>query len=126
MANKAGKNFVKMEVGGQEVQVDGETGQIGKLTPEEARKLAAGFKQLVNKSGKGLDPVRHEDGSLSVDLEGQFQSVAVAKVNDDGTITQGCVDSPKAAAAFFGIDRALFETESPKVPKNVTPVNNQD
>jgi hypothetical protein len=98
--------------GGQDAQVKTETGQIKALTPEEARKLAAGFKQMVNQSTDGLVQVRHADGSVSMDLEGRFQNVAVARVNKDGSVTQSCVDNPQAAGAFFGIDPKLIENQS--------------
>lgn len=102
-------NFVTVKVAGQEVQVDSQSGQMKELTPEQARKLAAGLHQMVNKSTDGLVQVRHADGSVSTDLEGRFQSVAVARVNKDGDVTQSCVDSPQTAGAFFGIDPNLIE-----------------
>lgn len=126
LANKAGKNFVTVKVAGQDVQVDGQTEQIQELTPEEARKLAAGIKQLVNKSDQGLSEVHHDDGSVSVNLEGRFQHVTVARVNEDGTVSQSCVDNPRAAAAFFGINPRLIEDvpESPRKPTMSRPENN--
>ena len=126
MANKAEKNFVTVQVAGQEVQVDGQTGQIKELTPEEKQKLAAGLKQMVNKSTEGLDEVHHADGSVSVDLKGRFQHVTVAKIDEDGNLTQSCVDNPKAAGAFFGIDPKLIEdgTDSPTQPSQVKPAKN--
>lgn len=107
MAKKS--NFVTVKVAGQEVQVDSRTGQMQELTPEQARKLAAGLHQMVNKSTEGLVQVQHADGSVSMDLEGRFQNVAVARVNKDGDVTQSCVDSPQSAGAFFGIDPNLIE-----------------
>jgi len=126
VANKAEKNFVTVQVAGQEVQVDGQTGQIKELTPEEKQKLAAGLKQMVNKSTEGLDEVHHADGSVSVDLKGRFQHVTVAKIDEDGNLTQSCVDNPKAAGAFFGIDPKLIEdgTDSPTQPSQVKPAKN--
>ena len=104
MANKVDKNFVTVEVAGQKVQVDSQTGQIQELTPEEKQRLAAGLKQMVNKSADDLTEIHHTDGSVSVDLEGRFQSVTVAKIDEDGNLVQSCVDNPRAAGAFFGID----------------------
>ena len=102
-------NFVTVKVAGQEVEVDSQTGQMKELTPEQARKLAAGLHQMVNRSTEGLVQVQHADGSVSTDLEGRFQNVAVARVNKDGDVTQSCVDNPQAAGAFFGIDPNLIE-----------------
>jgi hypothetical protein len=50
-------------------------------------------------------------------LQGRFQSVAVAKREADGSVTQSCVDNPKSAAAFFEIDPQLVG-----VRENATPV----
>jgi hypothetical protein len=84
-----------------------QTGQVRPLTQEEAEKLAEGIKQLVNQSTDGLKSVHHADGSVSMDLEGRFQSVAVAKRDEDGKLVMSCVDNRQSAAAFFGIDPKL-------------------
>jgi hypothetical protein len=99
--------YVTRNVGGQTVQIDPLTGQIRPLTPEEAKKLAEGLKELANQSTEGLQVVRHADGSVSMNLEGRFQNVAVAKRNDDGSVTQSCIDNPESGAAFFGLDPKL-------------------
>ncbi len=115
--NKRNRDLVTVNVAGQDLKVDGQTGQIQPLTPEEARKLAAGLKQLVNQSTEGLVQVQHADGSVSMDLEGRFQNVTVARVDGDGSVTQSCVDNPRAAAAFFGIDPKLLDEKSNAAPR---------
>ena len=97
---------LSFRVGGQ-IPLDPQTGQVRPLTQEEAQRMADGIKQLVNQSTDGLQSVRHADGSVSMDLQGRFQSIAVAKRDEDGTLTQSCVDNPKSAAAFFEIDPQL-------------------
>lgn len=87
--------------------LNSQIGQIRPLTQEEAQKLADGIKKLVNQSTEGLRPVRHADGTVELDLEGRFQNIAVVRRNVDGTVSQSCVDNPKAAADFFGIDPQL-------------------
>jgi hypothetical protein len=84
-----------------------QTGQIRPLTQEEAQRLAEGLKKLVNQSTDGLQSVQHADGSVSMDLQGRFQSVAVAKRDENGNVVQSCVDNREAAANFFGIDPQL-------------------
>jgi hypothetical protein len=108
----AGKKYMKVKVAGQDVMVDGQ-GQIKPLTPDEARKLAAGLKGMLNKSTEGLVQVQNADGSVSMDLQDRFQNVTVARVNQDGTLSTSCVDNPRAAAAFFGIDPKLLEPDKP-------------
>lgn len=126
VANKTKKKIVTVEVAGQQVQVDSQTGQIQELTPEEAEKMAAGLKKLISKSTKDLKEVHHQDGSVSVDLEGRFQSVTVAKVDEDGNLVQSCVDNPRAAGAFFGVDPKKIDNkkETPNRPSPLTPATN--
>jgi hypothetical protein len=107
-------NYVTVKVAGQDVEVDSQTGQIKALTREETEKLAAGLGQMINQSTEGLEQVQHEDGSVSMDLQGRFQNVTVARVNQDGSVSQSCVDNPQAAGAFFGIDPKLIEEQTQK------------
>ena len=105
-------------------QQDPQAGQIRPLTQEEAQALATALKQLANPSSDGLKSVEHADGSVSMDLNGRFQNVTLARRNTDGSITQSCVDNPEAGAAFFGIDprlvgapaRPTTETSKPPAP----------
>lgn len=104
------RTYVTRRVAGQDIQVDTQTGEIKPLTPQEAQQLANGLAPMLDNSTDGLVQVHHADGSVSMDLQGRFQNVTVAKVNTDGTIEQGCVDNPRAAAKFFGIDPKLIES----------------
>jgi hypothetical protein len=110
----ADKKFVTVKVAGRDVQVDPQTGKIKPLTPEEAKQLADGLKTMLNKSTDGLEQVQNADGSVSMDLKGRFQNVAVARVNDDGAVEQSCIDEPQQAAQFFGIDPKLLGVEPVK------------
>jgi hypothetical protein len=87
-------------------------GQIKPLTAAEAQKLAAALKELANQSTEGLKQVTHADGTVSMDLQGRFQNVAVAKRNEDGSVSQSCIDNPAAGANFFGIDPKLVGVKS--------------
>ena len=105
-----------VKVAGQDVQVDPQTGKLKPLTTQEAQELAEGLKRMVNKSADGLTEVRHEDGSTSMDLEGRFQHVVVAREREDGTLSMSCVDNPKAAASALGVDPKLLGVEPKPVP----------
>lgn len=120
-AGSAQANDVRanLRAGRQPVPLDPQTGQVRPLTQEEAQRLAAGIKELVNQSTDGLQSVQHADGSVSMDLQGRFQSISVAKRDEDGSMTQSCVDNREAAAAFFEIDPQLVG-----VKKDVTPKTN--
>lgn len=88
------------------------------MTPEEARKLTEGIKPLVNQSTEGLVEVKHPDGSVSMDLQGRFQNVSVAKREADGTVTQSCVNNIAAATAFFGVKQQAIDAAKASQPKN--------
>jgi hypothetical protein len=111
---ESGKKYVTVKVAGRDVQVDPQTGQIKPLTADEAKQLADGLKTMLNKSTDGLVQVQNADGSVSMDLQGRFQNVAVARVNADGTLEQSCLDDPEQAAQFFGIDPQLLGVEPAK------------
>lgn len=109
VADQKQNNFMTVKVGGQDVKVDPQTGQMQELTQEEAQRMAAGLKKMLNQSTEGLVQVQHPDGSVSMDLEGRFQNVALARVNKDGSVTEGCFDNPKAAAEFVGVKPELMQ-----------------
>ncbi len=81
------------------------------LTRQDQDAMAAGLKDMINQSAEGLAEVHHSDGSVSVNLEDRFQSVTVAKDNN-GRLSQSCVDNPQAAGAFFNIDPKLIGSKS--------------
>ncbi len=113
--------YVIVKTAGQDVQVVRQDEEIQPLTPQEAEKLAAGLKPMLNQSTEGLVEVQHPDGSVSVDLEGRFQNVTVARINKDGSVSQSCVDNPRAAGAFFGIDPKLIENAPSKTKTRFNP-----
>ena len=114
VSNNQAPKYVTVKVAGQDVQVDPQTGQIKPLSPEKAKRLVDELKPVLNRSTDGLTQVRHGDGSLSMDLQGRFQNVVVARRNTDGTVERSCVDNPQAAANFFGVDPQLFGAEPAK------------
>jgi len=123
VANQSRRNYVTSNAAGQTVVLDRQTGQTRPLTPEEARRLAEGIKELVSQSTEGLVQIHRADGSVSMDLQGRFQNVMLAKKEADGTISQACVDNVESAAAFFEIDPALLGVAAPisKTPTSLKP-----
>ena len=102
------KKYRTVKVAGQDVQVDPQTGKLKPLTPQEAQALAAGLKKMLNKSAEGLTEVQNADGSTTMDLEGRFRHVVVAREREDGSLSTSCVDNPRQAASAMGIDPKLF------------------
>jgi hypothetical protein len=92
-------NFVTVEVGGRKIQVNANALQQGPLSQEQAQQIADALQN--NKSTEGLVEVQHADGTVEMDLQGRFQNVMLAKKNDDGTVSQACVDTPEGAKAFL-------------------------
>ncbi len=101
------KNYVTTDANGNTIVLNRETGQSRPLTDDESRRLARGLKELINRSQKGLVQVERGDGSVSLDLQGRFQNVTVAKIEADGSVSESCVDNLESAAAFFEIDPKL-------------------
>lgn len=108
LEQKRNKYFVTSNPAGETVLLNRETGQSRPLSQQEQQTLAAGIKQLINQSTDGLVQINRADGSVSMDLEGHFQNVLVAKKEADGSVTQSCVNDLETAANFFEIDPALL------------------
>lgn len=70
-------------------------------TKEETQVLLEGMKSYVNDSADGLRVVKHPDGRLSMDHEGRFQNVMVAKRNADGTISIDCATGLEQVRQFL-------------------------
>jgi len=99
---KASDKYVTVEVGGKKVRVNAQTLQQGPLTQEQSQQMADALEG--NKSTEGLVEVQHADGTVTVDLQGRFQNVVMAKRNDDGSVSNACVDNPEAAKSFLKSD----------------------
>lgn len=96
---QTGNPFVTVEMGGRKMRVNAQTLQQGPLTQEQSQQLADQLEG--NKTTDGLVEEKHEDGTVSIDLQGRFQNVTLAKKNDDGSVSSACVDTPEAAGAFL-------------------------
>ena len=118
-ASQTADPYVTVEVGGRKVRVNAQTLQQGPLTQAEAEQL--GEMLEGNKATEGLVQEKHADGTVSVDLQGRFQNVVLAKRNDDGTVGAACVDTPEAARAFLGgTERETETVRGAGAPRKVT------
>lgn len=122
-ANNRPRKYVTANTTGMVVVLDRQTGDTRALTAEEAQVLAQGITELLNQSTDGLVQVQRSDGSVSMDLQGRFQNVMLARKEDDGTISQACVDNATDAAAFFEIDPALLSAAKRTVSQAATPLD---
>jgi hypothetical protein len=91
-------------VSGMVVGLDPETGTWGPPTPEqlrelaELRKLSEGDARRVAKPVGPLPEVRHPDGHVSVELDGQFQEFTTVRIGPDGKPVFTCAHGPDEAA----------------------------
>ena len=99
VASQPGTKYLTVEVGGKKLQVNAQALQQGPLTQDQAEQIAAALKD--NQSSDGLVSVQNPDGSVSMDLQGRFQNVILAKKNSDGSLDQTCVDNAESASAFL-------------------------
>ena len=80
------KAYLNPETG--EIEVGASAGAEANLDPDTQNAL--------RRDDEGLVKVRHADGSVSMDLQGRFQSVSIVQINDDGTATTTCTDNAEA------------------------------
>ncbi len=85
-------------VNGLVVAIDPESGELGAPSAAQMAQLEAAQQLLpsdeLSHSDAGLTPVRHPDGSVSLDLEGRFQEFATIHVGPGGKRIFGCSDRP--------------------------------
>jgi DNA-binding protein YbaB len=115
VANEQGNKLVTVEMNGKKLSVNAQTLQQGPLTQDQAQQIADALKD--NKSTEGLVSVQNPDGSVSIDLQGRFQNVMMARKNDDGSVSQACVDNSAAASAFLSASPKPAEESGPGRPK---------
>ena len=80
---------------------DAETGEYRAPTPEERAELE---KKLGSQSGKTDQPIEeilNADGSVTVRLNGRFESFSIIRKNPDGSTQLECVKSEEEAIAFL-------------------------
>ena len=86
---------------GLSVAVDPATGKVRQPTAEEREALDRSFRSLFSKSMTAAPAASvFPDGTIALALTDEYLNVWVARVNPDGSITQGCVGSPGEADAF--------------------------
>jgi hypothetical protein len=93
--------YTHVPFAGQSVAIDPQTGKVRPPTPDEARQLGAALKNYLNRSSQGLTVKTHPNGVQSVDLQGRFQSVSVAKINANGSVSEKCVTNMQEAQDFL-------------------------
>lgn len=107
-------NLEEATVNSSGQQVDSNSGKLRQPTPEEVQKLTESM--TMNDSVEGLTPRTVSHGATAVDLQGRFQSVAIAKKNPDGSISEACVQSKKEAEDFLNSKPAAKKDATKAAP----------
>jgi hypothetical protein len=81
--------------------IDPSTGRLRELTSEESVNLSSALSKLLVRSMDGIRITTNSDGSLEADLDGHFMNAVIARVNEDGTVEQTCVEDSGIAFDFM-------------------------
>lgn len=68
------------------------------------------LRNALSRSTEGLEAIRRPDGAVMIDLQGRFQSISAARINDDGEVEVGCAEIHDSLADFLAAHPP--ETES--------------
>ena len=91
--------------GTRRIVVDKQTRQLRMPTTEEVGQLVVDLARLTKRSTENLPETEIPGGGTSVDLEGGFGGVMLARPNDDGTYETKCVFTFSEGAEFLGLVR---------------------
>lgn len=92
---------------GSEFGTDNASAQVrkdGAPSPATDKLLADSIRSKTNRTFDGLVEKTSKDGSVTVDLEGRFQNVMLAKLDHKGDPIAACVTDIDEANNFFGRD----------------------
>jgi hypothetical protein len=85
---------------GMRVYRDPKTGRLGPPPAGvQPPGLSVAEQQMLNRSDAGLQPRALPGGGVAVDLQGRYQSMAVATVGVDGQAAVNCALTPEQARA---------------------------
>ena len=87
---------------------DAATGALRKPTDAETAELVATLKKLTKRSP--LVPTTNADGTITIEFNGEYDNVVLARAKEDGTYETLCVSSLEEGVSFLGLKRV----ETPK------------
>ncbi len=70
------------------------------VSQEETAKFEAEVRKMINRSGEGLTVYTLDNGAKVANLHGRFQSVALAKTDNNRNVSTTCVSTQKEANQF--------------------------
>ena len=93
----------KKYVATRPITVDTQTGTLRLPTAQEIETLVDSLIEMTNRSTDGLQLTTLADGTKTLNIEGRFQSVTLARPGEDGTWEIRCVNTFEEAADFLGL-----------------------
>ena len=84
------------------------------MSADELNELEAAIAPALSQSTEGLVVKDGPAGSKVIDLQGRFQSVAIAKVGSDGKVQSQCVTNMDEAKQFLEKDKTAATDKSAK------------
>ncbi len=85
------------------IVVDQQTGQLRMPTKDEIDEAVQSLATLAKRSTEGLRQSSLANGTVTVDLDGGFGGVMLARPNADGTWETKCVFTFEEGAEFLGV-----------------------
>jgi hypothetical protein len=85
------------------IKVDPQTGTLRLPTAAETQELVDSLIEMTNRSTEGLQVITLANGTKSVDIDGRFQSVMLARPSEDGSWEMKCVATFEEASEFLGL-----------------------
>ena len=85
------------------IVVDRQTGEVRMPTAEEVTQMVDSLTTLTKRNPDGLQQAALPNGTITVDLDGGFAGVMLARANEDGTIETKCVFTFEEGAEFLGL-----------------------
>ena len=71
------------------------------VSQAEKAKFEAQVRAMINRSGKGLTVYTLDNGAKVADLQGRFQSIALAKKDNKGNVSTSCASTQKEVDGFL-------------------------
>lgn len=83
--------------------VDKQTGAVRMPTQVEVDEVVANLTAMGQRPAESLPQATQANGTVTVDLDGGFGGIVLARPNEDGTWETRCVFTLEEGAAFLGI-----------------------
>ena len=112
---------VTRSVGGVNIGIDPATGKIRPLTPEEQAQLAVALRGMMTRSTEDKEVITLPNGALMVDLQDEFNDVAIATKVSKRQIRINCVNDAKMAEALLNgadLERSVADKKAGKGPNS--------